>query len=204
MDRLEMMEKVNIALNNCITAKGVRISDFFTADELLDFSNTIVAYMPESEDNQYIKLQDDILDFADKEDFLLTRLKILTSAITINLMFKDSPKSDESVDLFIVALKNLLITIKLILSNLYKIDLEETEKEMLNFFKSFLLTADELPKNIQSINVPGITLAKSDKSGFVRLTDNRDDYIPTIKTLTNFKHLILKDYGNIIKQLGIN
>lgn len=201
MDRLEMMEKVNIALNNCITAKGVRISDFFTADELLDFSNTIVAYMPESEDNQYIKLQEDILDFADKEDFLLTRLKILTSAITINLMFS---KSDENTDLFIVTLKNLLITTKLILSNLYKIDLEETEKEMLNFFKSFLLTANELPKNIQSINVPGITLAKSDKSGFVRLTDNRDDYIPTIKTLTNFKHLILKDYGHIIKQLGIN
>lgn len=199
MDRLETMNKVNIALNNCITAKGVKISDVFTADEILDFSNTIMSYMPESEDAKYLNLQDKILDFADKEDFLLKRLKFITSAINLNLIFRSNDESDEGIDLFIANLKNLLVTVKLVLSNLYKVDLDETEKELIQFLNSYFLTADELQENVRIVNVPGITLQNRDKTGYVRLTDNQDDYIPTLKTLTNFKHLILQDYEHISK-----
>lgn len=199
MERTEVVNRVALAMFDCVTARGVKITENFTKEEILDFANTVVAYLPPTLEYQVTELAQDLTDFADKETFLLKRLKGMLS--TINLVMIMGAPNDDKENTFTTNLQHLLFQLILTLNVVYKINVDEVLENMLNYHRSLLLTADELKENVELIQAKAVTVANTENTLCVRINDRNDDYIPTIKTLTNFNQLTLNNYEHTIRKL---
>lgn len=197
MERSEQINNIGISLMNCVTAKGVKITDVFTNDEIRDFANTIIALVPQGLQTDIDEVVEDVLFFADKEEFILKRLKALISPIMLS--FIQTSDIDKPTEPSQEELEHLLFTIILTLNVIFNKDIDEVMSEMINYYKSLLITKDSLDDNITVVSVPGETVANAFFTHCVRLNIKHNDYIPTIKTITNFKQLIPKEYGKFIQ-----
>ena len=198
MDRNKALEGTTLALRNCITAKGIRLSEVFTNDELSDFANTVIAYLPKGLDYDISYLEEDLLNFADNKRFIIKGLKSKISEIYVRLL--NVSEFDIDDDDFIVRLHHLLFHILLMLKHLYKKDIDVTLEELIHYHNSLLLSANELKENVSKVDIAGISYNNKENTTCVRISNETYSFIPSIKTLTNFKHLIPKQYVQFIEQ----
>lgn len=197
MERSDIVNKVGIALQDCITAKGIKISEYFTREEILDFANTIVAYLPENYEYRFTEIEQDVFEhIADKEECILKLVKYFANKTSLNITYTSNGLIEDN-NKIIAYLHHLVFTSLMLLKINFNIDVDKALDDIVNYYKSLVLTADDLKENVRTVIAPGITTTANINSTTCVRIDNENNFIPTIKTIKNFKHLTLKDYGDI-------
>lgn len=181
MNRDNLIRVIATALDSCISAKGDKISNYFNTDEVRDFANTVVAYLPSTLDKKFLELNEDIYEcFADKDIIILEHLKLITKKLYTSFMF------DEGTTLYT---KHMIYTSLMFLFLIHNESPEEVLEEITNYYKTLSLTANELKENVDNVKATATTISKPNSEFCVRM-EFMGHFVPTVKTITNYKHLI--------------
>lgn len=185
MERPDRLQKIAIALQNCMSAKEIKITDYFTVEEIYDFANTVVAYLPESYEYRFTEIDRNILNiFADKKyDILNSNIHSLARNISMSNVKYDEQEQKYLNHIIFMALMSLKLK--------YNQNVDNTLDDITNYYKSVLLPADKLKQNIEEINNPAALSYFDNKGNYVRLDDFTNTFVPTLTTKQNFKFLII-------------
>lgn len=183
MERKKLVDIVKVAIDSCISAKQDRITNYFNNDEIYDFANTIVAYLPKNYQTLFTEVNRDVFEiFADKKDEVVNfNLQRLAREINLNEL-KKTDNEGTLVHIIFFALFKLLTQ--------YNKDVDDVIDDSVNYYKSLLLPADRLKETISFIPDPGAVALFDNKGYYVRYREFDYSLVPSITTKQNFNYLI--------------
>lgn len=188
MHRHELVKKVAIALTDCRTANNDAITSYFTMAEINDFANTIVAYLPETFDKQIDDLNTEVLDMiADKKDFIFAVYLKLVKSVYAKLL-----KSQTNISMQLV---HLIVLSTVILKDKYDVDIDDAINSGISYYKSMLLSSDDLAKNIHAVPARGAISEFDNKGNYLRIDYDNIRFVPTLTTKQNFNYLIPEEWN---------
>jgi hypothetical protein len=170
---------VTEALNEAITANGVRLSEKFTAIEIADIANTVVAYLPFDaiEYVNYVREHIHKQVYTDKEVD-----EVIFPKITKDVAKLIKVKKNLDLDIIYQLIYNL---IHLALNKASVSTVETNLHDLADFELSHIITnGNKLPEEITHNPVTGTTIKI--EAGYVRLDSNKN-LIPTIQTQEEYK-----------------
>ena len=186
MERADKVNKVNLALHECLTAKRESLRDHFTSAEILDFANTVVAYLPPTYEELFTVLDYNIFDiFADKkDDVLVSNIERLLKQVHKTLGYNtDDDKEQKS-------LNHLLFFILMRLRGKYNQNTDETLDSIINYYNSLLIPTEQLKETVATIDAPLSVSYYNDQGAYIRINEYDYSFVPSLTTKQNFNFLI--------------
>ena len=183
MTREKLLNIVTIALQDCRTAKNDSLQNYFTSDEIADFANTVVAYLPPTVDVTVGNMVMDVMDMlAVKKTFVHSVFLKYVKQVYAKLL-----KEDETVE---VDLYHLIILALITLREQYDKNLDEVLNDAVGYYNSLLIDSNDLAKNVHEIPSYGAVAEFDNKGNYMRVNYETIEFVPTLTTKQNFNYLI--------------
>lgn len=186
MTRGDKLSKVNMALHECLTANRESLRDHFTSTEILDFANTVVAYLPLSYEELFTNLDVELLEiFADKkDDVLVSNIQTLLKNVHKSLGYNTNNDEEQK------SLNHLLFFILMRLKLKYEQDVDVTLDNIVNYYNSLLIPSDNLKEEVAEIVAPLAVSYYNEQGSYIRINEYNYSFVPSLTTKQNFNYLI--------------
>jgi hypothetical protein len=176
MNPYQIRGQLLLGLQNVTLETGNPLSAFLSDRDMKDIANTLSHFIPKGTQDNMVSLQYELLS------------KVQGNGPTTNRLFH-SEDAGILIEDTVKTLKHKMFVMMYILY-LHGENLDDTINEMFNFYNSFVIDKNDIREEVSTIqNTNAMTVNINDME-VVRLDRDTGKFVPTTRTLENFKNLL--------------